>query len=209
MDVTTTAGGGAALLLRPAPAAPAKVVRPEGVRRLRAAADPAVIEVVDAWTEAGGITGEQLLCVADLLRRNAERDPAFAEVLLSAAADDDALGALAETAESFHRRGQWGAAAWCAERYIEIRGSLGTHSVAPRVIAPTLPDSWPGDRAAQQMLAELAGHRPAALDPASDVEAGGPADDLVATVLTTTERGDLALSHWEDAAGTLIEQRTA
>ena len=146
--------------------------------------------------------------MADLLRREADRDAAFAEVLLSGT-DDEALDALSELAGSFHQRGQWGAAAWCAERYAEIRAFLGSRSAATPAIALPPADSWPGDRVAQQMLAELSGHRPVTVDPVWDAEAGGPADDLVTTVLTTTDRGDVALSHWEDAAGPLIEQRTA
>jgi hypothetical protein len=180
MDARTAAGGAAALLLRPDRIRRAHEVQREPVRQLRSAVGAELVDLLDAWAQAGA-TGE-LLCAADVLRSRAEEDPALARMTVAVALDKESVEALTELAGSFHRRGQWSAAAWCAQRFAEIRAALGSASTAPA----TLPAPFPADLGT--------GARPEALDPARSPGTDPPVDpgwadeevaqDLLAMVLS-------------------------
>jgi hypothetical protein len=201
MDPTTAAAGVAAMLLRPAPAEPVPETGREALRSLRVALDTPPAEALDAWRRGGAVDGEQVLCAADLLARRARSDLHFGEILVAAADDDAALRSLVDLAGSFQLRGQWGAAAWCAERYADLRSALpaatGARSSLP---APTLAQSWPGDLAAHGALVELARLLDSGAPLPGDQEAE-PVPDPAATMVAATER--------VDAMASPVRQRTA
>jgi hypothetical protein len=190
MDPRTACGGAVAVLLRPDRTARAEAAGREPVRRLRAVVGAELLELLDGWAEAGA-TGEQLLCAADMLRARAEDDPELTLSLGALTATQETLEALAELAGAFHRSGQWGAAAWCAERFADVRTAVGSASAGPAVLPAPFPARGAAEaRARDEVLARLPGFDADAVEPEwVDEET---ARDLLAMVASVCAGGDLS-----------------
>jgi hypothetical protein len=160
-------------------------------------------DVLDGWAH-DGVTGEQVQCAADLLRIRAGSEPALARLLAAAAGTDESLAALAGLARAFHRDGQWAAAAWCAERYAELRPLLGAESAAPPVLAaPILSATAPARRETEEAFARMSARDGGSADGWGD----DVAPETLAVALALAEADDPA--SWIDGDGVLPPQRTA
>jgi hypothetical protein len=77
---------------------------------------------IEGWTEDGGPDGEQLSCLADLLRVRLAADAALAAEMTDVVLRDGSAVAALETLERLNvTKGRAGAAAWCREAAAAVR----------------------------------------------------------------------------------------
>ena len=107
-------------------------------RRCPAAATSLMLKI-RGWVEDGGPDGEQLYCLADLLRTRFDADAALAAAAARVVVrDGSALAALDLLARLQAANGRTGAAAWCREAAAALRSTRSVGGGRSRVLSSRL-----------------------------------------------------------------------